>query len=136
MEFEIFWAECVFAREFKAILYRNDILKAKNSQKFAFGGESYVLCAIIVFCDKEGAMKVSKISVAVLLGLCGGVLCAAEPCGNSDSYIDQLCKRKQGSLSGQSSGGGTKMPSTQLVPDFEIQPFAEDPKAKSSPFKQ
>ena len=77
--------------------------------------------------------------VAMALGFFGVELYAAEqkPCGNSNSYIDQLCKRKQGQYpltSGGQAGGG-KMPSTPLVPDFEIEPFADEGKNKRSPFK-
>ena len=85
-------------------------------------------------------MSVGKIGVAVLLGLFVAHAAEQKPCGNSGSYIDQLCKRKQSGLSaasGLSSSKG-KMPSTPLVPDFEIEPFADEGKGGkkgTSPFK-
>ncbi len=84
-------------------------------------------------------MSVGKIGVAVLLGLFVAHAAEQKPCGNSGSYIDQLCKRKQSGLSAASGlSNKGKMPSTPLVPDFEIEPFADDGKGGkkgTSPFK-
>ena len=73
--------------------------------------------------------------IAGLLALLSGEIYAAEQCGNSNSYVDMLCKRKSGALSSGGSSSGGKLPSTPIVPDFEIQPFADEPKGgKRSPF--
>lgn len=76
--------------------------------------------------------------IAGLLALLSGEIYAAEQCGNSNSYVDMLCKRKSGALSssgGVSSSSKGKFPSTPIIPDFEIQPFADEPKSgKRSPF--
>ena len=92
--------------------------------------------------DEKGCAMKKICLIVVALGFFGVELYAAtqkqqQPCGNSNSYIDQLCKRKQGQYpltSGGQAGGG-KMPSSPLVPDFEIEPFADEGKSKRSPFK-
>ena len=87
--------------------------------------------------DEKGCVMKKICLVVAALGFFGVELYAAEqkPCGNSNSYIDMLCKRKQSVLSGSSggqsaSGSSGKMPSTPLVPDFEIEPFADDGKKR------
>ena len=83
-------------------------------------------------------MSKKMCALAVLLGFFGVEICAAEPCGNTNSYIDQLCRHKQrGDRLAGGSSGGTKMPSTPLVQDFEIEPFADEGGSKkgTSPFK-
>lgn len=73
--------------------------------------------------------------IAGLLALLSSEIYAAEQCGNSNSYVDMLCKRKSGALSSGGSSSGGKLPSTPIIPDFEIQPFADEPKSgKRSPF--
>ena len=79
---------------------------------------------------KRGCAMKKICLVVAALGFFALYAAEQKPCGNSDSYVDMLCKRKQGIVSSESSGSGSsgKMPSTPLVPDFDIEPLIDDGK--------